>query len=628
AAAPERELALALGPVALACEPASGGGDLAQRPLRRRVLADSEVAFAWTMTLGGHPVASGTGHGKSLAIEATPPAVHERTPGVLSVSGTSARGTGTLEVPVTVWPLRLEPLKANRRVLLVDGPEGLAGEALVAAGIPWREAPAFPESLEKDTVLVLGEGTLDEQKERLRLVPFVERARRIGASVVVLRQGHNYPDGVAPPLDGFEPRGGRDLAVREPLDTLVTGIAPEDLEGWSGLEGALPPPAIKRPLRADARVLVEAAPLGLTDGCAVVSVEDTPMPELLCQIPLVARARTVPAARALLRALVREACEPRARLERPFFARVDADLEAELEQLALVPRAWNLDDLEKAAAPVIIIDDTKSPLTDQERAALERAVAAGATVVAHVPVDGAIERLGRLAPPGWKVEKAPSLPVPLTLASLHASDLLWPPGPGGFRDFTSRFDATPRTLRAEGTIELVKPGVVVEQPRGRGRVVLDLVRWREAGQIPQAKRFVADLLAQLGAERKEPPIRLPVGSWGGVGREGDHIMFYGNSTAQARFVARRAGRYKVKVELGGTKAHGGYPVARVVCDARHLGDVEVDGPGPKAYDLEVTIPAGVHVLSVSFTNDVYDPPEDRNMTLRGAVLELAPTRIY
>jgi hypothetical protein len=121
---------------------------------------------------------------------------------------------------------------------------------------------------------------------------------------------------------------------------------------------------------------------------------------------------------------------------------------------------------------------------------------------------------------------------------------------------------------------------------------------------------------------------LPVGSWGGVGREGDHITFYGNSSAAARFVARRAGRYKVELELGGTKALNGYPRARVVCDARSMGDVVLDAPGPHTYELEVTIPAGVHTLSVAFTNDVYEPPEDRNMTLRGAVLRLAPVRIY
>ncbi|MEZ0228745.1 MAG: carbohydrate-binding domain-containing protein, partial [Planctomycetota bacterium] len=123
-------------------------------------------------------------------------------------------------------------------------------------------------------------------------------------------------------------------------------------------------------------------------------------------------------------------------------------------------------------------------------------------------------------------------------------------------------------------------------------------------------------------------VRLPATSWGGVGRDGDHLAFNSNATANARWVARRAGRYRVSLELGGSKAVGGYPVARVVCDARNLGEVALDGAAFKTYELEVTVPAGPHNLAVIFTNDAYEPPEDRNMKLRGAVLRLVPPRIY
>ncbi len=355
--------------------------------------------------------------------------------------------------------------------------------------------------------------------------------------------------------------------------------------------------------------------------------------ELVCQVPLAARTRDVPAARALLRALVRRAAEPRVSAERPLlarplFVRADPELEALLESLALVPRPWSLEALEAAAAPVIVLDDSKANLNDKERAALERAVSAGATLLARLPDDASIARLGSLAPMGARFEKATALPSPGALAALRASDLFWQPAPGGFRDFNSRFDSAPRALHADDVVALVRPGALVERPFGRGRVILDLVRWREAAAIPAARRWIAQLLAELGAERREPPIRLPVTAWGGVGREGDHIMFNGNSTASARFVAHRAGRYAVEVELAGSKCREGYPTARVVCDARFMGEVSVEGPTYRTYSLEVTIPAGVHTLSVSFTNDAYEAPEDRNMMLRGAVMKLVPGRIY
>ncbi|MBI3725431.1 hypothetical protein HY251_15995, partial [bacterium] len=307
-------------------------------------------------------------------------------------------------------------------------------------------------------------------------------------------------------------------------------------------------------------------------------------------------------------------------------------VEPGLDALALVPRPWSAEALERSLDAVILRDDAKlPPLTKEEEAALERAVANGATLVFRATDQASLARLEALAPPLMKIEKAPGPPVPArsALGPLHALDLLWPPGPGALRDVFSRYDSAPLAASASGTIALVESGALVERPFGRGRVLVDLVRWREAAPaLPQARRWFSQLFSFLGAETHEPPIRLPANVWGGVGRRGDVVYFASNSTAQARFVARRAGRYKVHVDLGGTRALGGWPVARVVCDARFLGDVTLDGPGPRRYDLEVTIPAGVHVLSVSFTNDVYDPPEDRDMMLKGAVLELLPAKVY
>lgn len=635
AAPGDADLRAALGPVALLDDPAPGGGEAAERPFKRRIRADQEVAFVWTFSLGGKVVATGAGKGTVLDVEVTVPSTASSPAlprfagegGRLHVTASAPHGTSSLDLDVVVWPAR-PPLLDAKDVLLVEGPLGDTGAALLAAGVAWREAPLVAEMLERGATLVIGEGALDEKPARPALLALVERARRIGVGVLVLRQTTPYPEGLAPPLDGFEPRGARDLALRDPLERALAGIEDADLAGWPGLEGALPPPALARPLRADARVLVEGAPLGVSDVVGVVSLEDAASPEILCQVPLAPRAREVPAARALLRALVRAASAPAARAERPLFVRGDPDLVNELEALALVARPWSLEAVEAAAAPVIVVDDAKAPLGDAERAALERAVSAGATLVFRAPDDASLARLGKLAPPGLKVEKAPALPRAGPLASLHAIDLLWAPSPGAFREVASRFDAAPRSAHAEGAVALVAPGALLEHRRGRGRVLLDLVRWREAGAEVRAKRWIAQLLTELGAERREPPVRLPVTSWGGVGREGDHVTFYGNSAASARFVARRAGRYKVALELGGTKALEGYPVARVVCDARNLGEIKLDAAALKTYELEVTIPAGAHTLSVIFTNDVYDPPEDRNMMLRGAVLRLVPPRIY
>jgi hypothetical protein len=639
------ELARALERFALVAKPAPGGGELEGRPVRRTftLVNDldrrADVAVAWSLTWTGavDPAASGpagklelgvdSGERASFDVVFRAPRVPSRREGTLHVaavtSGARALATGAL----VVWPERAAPVELTRPVLLYDAPSGSTGEALLQSGVAWREAPVAPAELEPESVLVVGEGALDDKATRETAVALVERARRVGAGTLVLRQETPFPPGVAPSLEGQEPRGAADLTLEATAG--IASIASSDLVGWP--ERALAPPGLERPLRADARVLVAGAPSGLGDACAVCACDDGSGREVVCQIALARRVDSLPAARALLGALVRAASERPPRIDRPFFARTDRDVELALEGVALPPRSWSAAAISSAREPVILLEDTKlPPLARDESDAIEEAVARGGTLVVGVAADTTLARLGPLAAPGLTVEKAPSLPRPAAWGPLEigALDLLWPPGPGAPRELGSRFDAAPRAARLDGASALLEPGALLERPYGRGRVLFDLVRWREALNQAAGKRYLAKLLRHVGAETREPKLRLPAASWNGVGRKDDTVQFFANATATARFFARREGRYRVTLELGGQPAHGIWPLAKVHVDAQDLGQVSVLGAGPALYEREVVIRAGSHVISVSFVNDVLEPPEDRNMFLQGATLELLPPRIY
>src|ERR1019366_7238305 len=112
-------------------------------------------------------------------------------------------------------------------------------------------------------------------------------------------------------------------------------------------------------------------PAGSTDAVAIAAVEDALGPQLLWQDPLAARTHDLPAARALPRRLVRAAGEASARRARPFFARVDADLEPLVEGLSFPTREWSLEDLARSPDAVILLDDGKAPLRDEQRALRE-----------------------------------------------------------------------------------------------------------------------------------------------------------------------------------------------------------------------------------------------------------------
>jgi len=79
--------------------------------------------------------------------------------------------------------------------------------------------------------------------------------------------------------------------------------------------------------------------------------------------------------------------------------------------------------------------------------------------------------------------------------------------------------------------------------------------------------------------------------------------------------ADKAGRYTLAVRARGSPCKGEWPVMAAVVDGQAGPTVVVDSKDFADYTFTVEVPAGVHVMTVSFMNDAVEGGEDRNLYL-------------
>ncbi|HUT92815.1 MAG TPA: carbohydrate-binding domain-containing protein [Thermoguttaceae bacterium] len=179
---------------------------------------------------------------------------------------------------------------------------------------------------------------------------------------------------------------------------------------------------------------------------------------------------------------------------------------------------------------------------------------------------------------------------------------------------------------------LLEPAVLVKVPIGRGFVLVDQVRWAEDDSNPEkAGRYVSNLLTNLGcpfgdrsggvtiaAATMEPQrdFRFSRGDDGAA-----YLGSNGTIARRVRFAA--AGEYELVIQASGSEAAGELPIVRVGLDDEPIGDVRLEKPGWHALRLKATVAEGEHDVSLSFTNDFYDPPADRNLRIRSLVIRPA-----
>ena len=171
---------------------------------------------------------------------------------------------------------------------------------------------------------------------------------------------------------------------------------------------------------------------------------------------------------------------------------------------------------------------------------------------------------------------------------------------------------------------LLNPPALVRVPMGKGFTLLDQIAWSgEAADGEKAGRYLSNLLTNLGCDfgSRTASVRIPADKLlpeEGVKlyRQLGGVLYLGtNGTVFATVRFARAGRYQFAIKASGTEAGGEFPNIALSIDGKQIGDVTLRRSNWQTLRLEADVPAGQHKVSLSFTNDFYDPPADRNLRI-------------
>ncbi|NLX97089.1 MAG: hypothetical protein GXY83_13015 [Rhodopirellula sp.] len=179
-------------------------------------------------------------------------------------------------------------------------------------------------------------------------------------------------------------------------------------------------------------------------------------------------------------------------------------------------------------------------------------------------------------------------------------------------------------LPAMQSKRLLTPAALVKVPLGKGMILLDQVGWAsEEADADKVGRYLCNVLVNLGCDfdRFSGTVTVPgnqleaaAGTKLHASRDGmAYLGTKGTVTATIRFAASR--RYEITVVAAGTLAAGEYPKILMTLDGRPLGELTLRQTSPHTLRLKADVPEGEHVVGMTFTNDFYDPPEDRNLRI-------------
>jgi hypothetical protein len=104
---------------------------------------------------------------------------------------------------------------------------------------------------------------------------------------------------------------------------------------------------------------------------------------------------------------------------------------------------------------------------------------------------------------------------------------------------------------------------------------------------------------------------MPTKTTGGSTSDGWNIWSNGYISENMNFPSQ--GNYTFEIRAKGRSADGAWPKMEVRIDQTVVGSVTVDSPEWTTYMIKSDVSSGMHDVAVAFTNDYYQPPEDRNL---------------
>jgi len=179
--------------------------------------------------------------------------------------------------------------------------------------------------------------------------------------------------------------------------------------------------------------------------------------------------------------------------------------------------------------------------------------------------------------------------------------------------------------RARGIHPLTQPPALAVLRAGRGRLVVDGVRWdTNATNAVKGRRYASALLANLGASfvpAQPEPTWLPASLFEPVARiaystrDEREFGIFSAGEIRAEFTCVAAGSYRLYIRGRSTPAEGVYAKAELSIDGHIVaGEVELRSATARVFEVGVArLTRGNHAVNVRFTNDRQVGREDRNL---------------
>ncbi|HLZ55057.1 MAG TPA: carbohydrate-binding domain-containing protein, partial [Verrucomicrobiae bacterium] len=370
------------------------------------------------------------------------------------------------------------------------------------------------------------------------------------------------------------------FAFPNPNHPVTADLTADDLRWWAG-DNRVVVESLNLPSSGNFRAL---ASVGSTSGLAYAAAVEVPQGSggVLCsQWPLTARFDTEPLAGVLLQRLLNFcgssighlALHPAALL-----AETDSTAAAKLAQLNLMAEniSGHLTNCDPAVYPALIIAGGNAAWQEAtaQLSTLTNYVARGGKLVLHRPTDAFLAAAEPVLFP--ELDYSPAvlglvLRHDSTNAAAHIAndDLYWVSQPGNWNqdevlstNIAGRYYKNKFTLTTYNTIQVEN---------------------------------------------------MPIHTSGGAGAGGWWLWSDGY-VAQDINIAQ-AGTYLFNILASGTPALGGWPQMSLKIDGVAQDSVTVPSNQPASYTLSANLTPGTHQLAVSFDNDAYAPPEDRNLFL-------------
>lgn len=172
---------------------------------------------------------------------------------------------------------------------------------------------------------------------------------------------------------------------------------------------------------------------------------------------------------------------------------------------------------------------------------------------------------------------------------------------------------------------LLMPAALVKVPLGEGYYLIDQINWhgRTASQ-DKAARYLTNLLVNLGVSFRKETGFLSIS--GANMEPAEDLRLYSTSGAIMRlgtngyiysdikFASSR--EYIFEISARGTEAGGEYPNIRLSIDGKVIGDQMLGYAGWQTLTFKAYVGSDTHRVNLEFTNDYWEPPEDRNLEIR------------